>query len=254
MKTVKNYNIMLVEDEPLLSQSLAKHIENLDDSFHVVCQATDGRSALEALKDNDVQLVFTDIRMPVMDGLTLTKKMQEKYPQIITIILSGFADFHYAQDALRSGVFDYLLKPINDEALENVLGKVRRELQKQYTLESDITASGKNSQEIVDFVVSYIQEHYMEDIDFSAISSQLGFSSAYLTKLFNKHAGDTPLKRLTEIRISEAKRLLSETSLPIREVGEKVGYPDQFHFSKTFRKITGVNPTAYRKETASSDS
>ena len=76
----------------------------------------------------------------------------------------------------------------------------------------------------------------------------MGFTSAYLTKIFNRYKGDTPLKYLTDIRIHEARQLLTDTSLPIREVGERVGYPDQFHFSKTFRKLTGLNPTAYRKQ------
>lgn len=108
--------------------------------------------------------------------------------------------------------------------------------------------AGKDSQEIVDYVVLYIRNHYMDDIDFSDISSRMGFSSAYLTKLFNKYVGNTPLKYLTDVRIHEAKHLLLNTTLPIREVGEKVGYPDQFHFSKTFRKLTGINPTAYRQK------
>ena len=99
----------------------------------------------------------------------------------------------------------------------------------------------------MDFVTLYIRSHYMDEVDFSELSSRLGFSSAYLTKLFNKYVGTTPLKYLTDIRIHEAKHLLLNTTLPIREVGEKVGYPDQFHFSKTFRKLTGMNPTAYRQ-------
>lgn len=164
------------------------------------------------------------------------------------MILSGYADFQYAQEALRQGVFDYLLKPVNRENLESTLGKASLTLQKYYELEEDTSMTGKDAQEIVDYVVLYIRNHYMDDIDFSDISSHMGFSSAYLTKLFNKYVGNTPLKYLTDVRIHEAKHLLLNTTLPIREVGEKVGYPDQFHFSKTFRKLTGINPTAYRQQ------
>lgn len=248
MKTVKHFNVMLVEDEPLLSQSLAKHIESLDDGYKVVCQAPDGQSALDLLEKQEIHLIMTDVQMPVMNGLVLAKHIHEKYPHIITIILTGFADFNYAQEALRQGVFDYLLKPVKDEALCAVLAKTRLQLQKDYTLEDEISSSGKNSRQIVDNIAEYVRNHYMENIDFSSLAGEMGFSSAYLTKLFNKYIGDTPLKYLTDIRMEEAKNLLANTSLPIREVGEKVGYPDQFHFSKTFRKATGKNPTAYRKE------
>lgn len=248
MKKIKHYNIMLVEDEELLRQSLARHIDQLGNGYKVVCQAMDGLEALEALKKEDIHLIITDIRMPVMDGLSLARSVHEQYPHILTVILSGYADFQYAQEALRQGVFDYLLKPVSRENLESTLGKASLALQKHYELEEDTSITGKDAQEIVDYVVLYIRNHYMDDIDFSDISSRMGFSSAYLTKLFNKYVGNTPLKYLTEVRIHEAKHLLLNTSLPIREVGEKVGYPDQFHFSKTFRKLTGINPTAYRQK------
>lgn len=248
MKRIKHYNIMLVEDEALLRQSLARHIDALGAGYKVVCQVADGQAALDALKQEDIHLIITDIRMPVMDGLALARNVHEQYPHILTIVLSGYADFQYAQEAIRQGVFDYLLKPVSQDKLENALGKASLQLQSHYELEEDTSMTGKDAQEIVDYVILYIRSHYMNEIDFTELSSRMGFSSAYLTKLFNKYVGNTPLKYLTDIRIHEAKHLLLNTSLPIREVGAKVGYPDQFHFSKTFRKLTGVNPTAYRQK------
>ena len=192
MKKIKHYNIMLVEDEFLLRQSLARHIEALDSGYKVVCQVPDGCAALEALKSEDIHLIITDIRMPVMDGLTLAKNVHERYPHILTIVLSGYADFEYAQEALRQGVFDYLLKPVSRENLENALSKASLLLEKHFQLEEDSSMTGKDSQEIVDYVVLYIRSHYMDDVDFSELSSRLGFSSAYLTKLFNKHHASHP--------------------------------------------------------------
>lgn len=247
MKKIKHYNIMLVEDEVLLRQSLARHIDALEMGYKVVCQVPDGQAALDVLASSDIHLIITDIRMPVMDGLVLARAVHDRYPHILTIVLSGYADFEYAQEALRQGVFDYLLKPVSRENLESALGKASLALEKYFQLEEDTSLTGKDSKEIVDYVLLYLRNHYMDEVDFSELSSRLGFSSAYLTKLFNKYVGHTPLKYLTDIRIHEAKHLLLNTTLPIREVGEKVGYPDQFHFSKTFRKLTGVNPTAYRQ-------
>ena len=96
--------------------------------------------------------------------------------------------------------------------------------------------------------IRYMEEHYMEEIDIGVLASELGFHSAYLTRLFGRYAGTSPLKYLTNIRIAEARRLLLDTSLPISAIGARVGYPDQFHFSKTFRKATGENPSAFRKK------
>lgn len=253
MKTIRHYNIMLVEDETLLRQSLARHIEALNMGYKITVQASDGDSALKILKNENIHLVITDIRMPVMDGLSLARCIHEQYPHILTIVLTGYANFEYAQEALRQGVFDYLLKPVTQEALETALAKSSIQLQQHYKLEDDSFLTGKDPRQCIDYIILYIREHYKDDIDFSLLSSKMGFSSAYLTKLFNKYVGETPLKYLTDIRIQAAKHLLSNTSLPIREVGEKVGYPDQFYFSKTFRKQTGMNPTAYRKEVLSAE-
>lgn len=248
MKKISHYNILLVEDEMLLRQSLARHIDTLDAGFKVACEASNGEEALLLLKKETIHLVMTDIRMPVMDGLALAKRIHQQFPHVFTVVLTGYADFEYAREALKQGVFDYLLKPVTPEDLESTLGRVRLQLQKYCELQEDHTLVGRDAEEIVEYTVLYMREHYMDEIDIGAYSASMGFTSAYLTKIFNKYKGDTPLKFLTDLRIQEAKQLLTNTSLPVREVGDRVGYPDQFHFSKTFRKLTGMNPTAYRKQ------
>ncbi|MCR5715895.1 MAG: response regulator [Lachnospiraceae bacterium] len=245
---INHINILLVDDEYLLRQSLLHYIERMDDLFVVAAQASNGEQALEILKTETIHVVIADIRMPVMDGLELAKKVHEYYPDIIVVLLTGYADFKYAQEALRIKVFDYLLKPISEEDLSSEMIRIRAHLEKTYELPEDSVVSTRDVHANVDYAVTYMQDHYTEQLDIGSLAASMGFTSAYLTKIFNKYVGETPLKFLTNLRIREAKRLLIETSLPIREIGEKVGYPDQFHFSKTFRKLTGVNPSAYRTE------
>ena len=163
-------------------------------AIKLVCQVPDGQAALDALASSDIHLIITDIRMPVMDGLVLARAVHDRYPHILTIVLSGYADFEYAQEALRQGVFDYLLKPVSRENLESALGKASLALEKYFQLEEDTSLTGKDSKEIVDYVLLYLRNHYMDEVDFSELSSRLGFSSAYLTKLFNKYVGPYPLK------------------------------------------------------------
>lgn len=248
MIQISHFNILLVDDEYLLRQSLYNYIVKQDDVFEVTAQASDGAQALEILEKETIHVVIADIRMPVMDGLELAKKIHERYPDIIVVLLTGYADFKYAQEALRLKVFDYLLKPISEEDLATELMRIRTHLQQTYELPEDAAISARDAQANVDYAVTFMQEHYTDQIDIGTLASTMGFTSAYLTKLFNRYIGETPLKFLTNLRIREAKRLLTETDLPIREIGEKVGYPDQFHFSKTFRKLTGMNPSGYRTE------
>ena len=248
MKKLSHYHVLIVDDEHYPRQALRRYFEKADSEFRVTAEASDGLEALDILQKTDIEVVITDIRMPAMDGLELVKTARERYPNLLIVILTGYADFEYAQTAIRYGAFDYLLKPVLDEDLDNTLSRLRPALSQLYEIPEDDQVLREGAKESVERAIRYLNEHYMEDIDIGSLAENLGFQSAYLSRLFGRYAGETPLKYLTGIRIREAKRLLSETSLSIGAVGEAVGYPDQFHFSKTFRKVTGTNPTAYRRE------
>lgn len=246
MNKADHFSVLLVEDEYYLRQALKHDIEAIGDPFVVAGEATNGAEALEILKKEQVHVVITDIQMPVIDGLTLSKQIHLLYPEIVTVIITGYADFEYAREALRQQVFDYITKPVSENDMANILSKIQLKLSLMYELPEDHSTSSNDTQHLTDQVISYIQDHYMEDIDFGSFAESMGFSAAYLTKIFKKHTGTTPVKMLTEVRIHKAKQLLTTTTMTIQEIGDAVGYPDQFHFSKTFRKIVDSNPTAYR--------
>lgn len=246
MKEKEYYNILLVEDEHYLRQSIVRAIDGLDDIYKVTAQASNGNEAIECLEKEDIQIVITDIQMPVMNGLELAKHINNQYPDTLTIILTGYADFEFAQEALRQHAFEYLLKPLDPDILHKTLNKAGIKLGKiDTTVQNDF--GGYDAREQVDYVVNYIQEHYMDPVDIGELSDELGFTSAYLSKIFKRYTGTTPIKMLTNIRIHNAKKLLSHSNLSIQEIGKQVGYPDQFHFSKTFRKVVGMNPSAFRE-------
>ena len=134
MIRIDHFNVLLADDEYMLRQSLSRRISEADDSFRIAVECGEGRSAFEALKDGNIHVVFTDIRMPEIDGLELAKMIHENYPEILTVILTGYADFKYAQEAIRQEVFDYLLKPVSDEDLGAVLGKLSIKLRQKYEL------------------------------------------------------------------------------------------------------------------------
>lgn len=123
------YHTMIVDDEPLMRTYLSKSIPLFSDLFDVSAVAKDGLDAIELLKTVPVDLVITDIKMPEVDGLTLAKYIHENYPSIPVIIISGFSDFEYAQKAIRYNVKDYLLKPLVDQTLIDLLGNVAARLQ-----------------------------------------------------------------------------------------------------------------------------
>ncbi len=242
-----HYNVLIADDEYMLRQSLSRKISETDPSFVIVSECSEGKSALKELGNKEIHVVFTDIRMPEMDGLKLAKIIHENYPDIITVILTGYADFDYARESIRQGVFDYLLKPVSEENLSDVLEKISLKLSHIYDLPGNDEGNASDADMIIRSVEKYFKEHFREEIDLGELASSFGFSSAYLSRIFTKKKGGSPVRFLTEIRINEAKRLLATTNETIARVGELSGYPDQFYFSRIFRKETGENPTSYRK-------
>lgn len=120
--------VMVVEDEPPIAQSIQKLTEEYSGQVQVVHIAINGKRALEYLEAHPVDLVFTDIKMPIMTGLELSRRISEAYPDIITVIVSGFQDFEFARTAIRYGVNNYLLKPVSRDAIHEVLDNVAEEL------------------------------------------------------------------------------------------------------------------------------
>ena len=117
------YNVMLVDDEPLISEGLKDFLHWEDYGFSVLGCAYNGNAVLEKLASEICHLVITDVRMPVMDGISLTKRIKADYPHIQVIILSGYRDFEYAQKAMEYGACGYLLKPVQKNELIELLNK-----------------------------------------------------------------------------------------------------------------------------------
>ncbi len=112
---------MVVEDEKLTRRYLMSLIPKTNHAFQVTTFGENGEDALRQMEKTPVDLVITDIRMPLMDGMELCEQIRRKYPQVMLVLLSGFGEFEYARKAIQSGVMAYLLKPIMEKDLEEVL-------------------------------------------------------------------------------------------------------------------------------------
>lgn len=122
------YTVVVVEDEPKISRNIIKKIEQSDPMFQVIGSAQNGIEALSMIHSLQPDVIFTDIRMPQMDGLELIKQVKNQYTDKQIIILSGYNEFEYAQQAIKLGVTDYLLKPVEVKSLIEVLGAIKSSL------------------------------------------------------------------------------------------------------------------------------
>ncbi len=122
------YKVFLVEDEIVTRQGIRDNVDWQGSGFEFCGDASDGELALPAIQATRPDLIITDIKMPFMDGLELCAIARERWPSIKTIILSGHDEFEYAQQAIRLGVTEYLLKPVSSQDLQRALGKIAGEL------------------------------------------------------------------------------------------------------------------------------
>lgn len=118
------YRILVVDDEPMICKGLSKTIEKAQHIPTVVQTAEDGLQALDMIKTIKPHFVFTDIRMPKMDGLELCKQISERYPAIQLVVVSGYGEFEYAKKCISYGVSSYILKPITKQNVHEALQKL----------------------------------------------------------------------------------------------------------------------------------
>lgn len=128
MHNANIYKVLVVEDEPKIQRNVIQKIERVSSSFKVVGKAANGEEAFILVDSLKPDLLITDIRMPKVDGLELIEKVKKDNPELHVIILSGYDEFQYAQRAIKLGVTDYLLKPVEESELEEILNEVKGQL------------------------------------------------------------------------------------------------------------------------------
>ncbi|UVI29727.1 response regulator transcription factor [Paenibacillus spongiae] len=118
------FTIITVDDEKMIKRSLRVMIEAANPDFQIAGEAKNGQEALELIHADPPHLLITDICMPVMDGLELIAEVKRAYSDMEIIVISGYSEFNYAQQAIRYNVTDYLLKPIHPDEFKQLLQRI----------------------------------------------------------------------------------------------------------------------------------
>lgn len=121
--------LLIVEDEKMIRQGIKTMVQRSGVPVEVIMECNNGETALEVIKEHKIDVMFTDIRMPKMDGIELVKQMQNCEHVPLTVAISGYDDFSYAVEMLRNGVREYILKPIEREKIVSILQKLNDELE-----------------------------------------------------------------------------------------------------------------------------
>ncbi len=252
------YKVVIVDDEPIIARGLARAIPWGKYNCHVAGTAFSGREGLELIRNQQPDILISDIKMPGMDGLTMIASIKSQYPNIQICILTGYRDFDYAQRAICLGVTRFLLKPSKMDELLDTLEVMITNLSGSKAKESGESGKkedneGKAHPEenisgsfIVKNALKYMNKNYQQKIMLSEVAEQIYVSQWHLSKLLRKYTGQNFSEILNKIRIEKAKQMLDNPALRIGEIAEEVGFSDVAHFSRVFKKIVGISANEYR--------
>lgn len=256
--------LLIADDELLIRQGL----QSLDWASLGISEVYTVRNGLEArdlLLSVNIDLLITDIKMPGMTGLELAAMIQEKSLDTAVVLLTGFSEFEYARAAMRSGVYEYLLKPLRRKEILQTMSKViRTQEQRRYqdrivrhqeeqsgTDEYDMMNQVKNRfPQISPVMGEMLQEmlkNYNQPLSIGEIADRFHFSRNYLSKLFRKETGYSYTDLLTAIRLTKAAQQLLEGKR-VSTVSEQTGFHDQRYFSQVFKKVFNCMPKEFSKQ------
>ncbi len=264
------FKVMIIDDEETIRQGLRSVIDWEEHNCAIIGEAEDGDEGVKLINELRPDIVFTDVRMPGLNGLEMISQVKELHHQCIIIILTGFREFEYAQQAIKLGAFRLILKPTNTDELLQTIDDAVAEIKKQASTQNELvnlraklkelygisqsarevpansTEAAANSKYLVAKAIEILKSNYYKELDLKAVSDQLFISTWHLSKLLKKETGSNFIDILNEIRIEESKKLLLTPQLKIYEIAEKVGYVDVPYFTKLFKKHTGQTPMEYK--------
>ena len=262
--------IVIADDEEFIRRGyLSLKWEEL--GIEVAGAAKNGIEVLELLQEQPVDILLTDIRMPGMTGIELSKKALKLQPELIIILLTGYGEFSYAQEAVRLGIFDYILKPSTPKEIFACINRAKEQIKKKegqqkemeliqrelsnfaaleqanQVLSTKPEVAPEEEEMLIQMIIRYLGEHYAENVTLASLAEVTHFHTWYLSRYIKQKTGQNFLSILTGIRISHAAKLLLETDLKNYEVAERVGIADERYFGQVFKKTYGVTPSQYRK-------
>ena len=228
--------VMIVDDEAIIREGLNYLLKDILKGYDVIGTAEHGAEALKLLKRELPQVLITDIRMPVMDGIQLCKEVRNSYPQLPIIIISGHEEFQYAKQALQLGVSDYLLKPVDRVELAVALEK--------------LMPKEEGNQHIIARMQQYIVNNLNADLSLQALSEKFHLHPTYISQLYKKETNTNLNDYITEQRMQRAMQLLKGSNLKIYDIGKFVGYMSSTHFTTVFKQYTNCTPKEYRMKSS----
>ena len=248
------YKLLLVEDNKQLLMLMRRLLKQ---DYHVFV-ASNGREALDIIGQQELDLIVSDVMMPVMDGNELTRsiKESEEYGHLPIILLTAKTQEEDREESLVIGADDYITKPfkIGDLKLRiNNIIENRKRIQREFSQQTIEETKNKTAEtdtpdnEFLKAAINCVYSHMADsDYDRDAFATDMGMSQSSLYNKLRSITGMSVSDFIRDIRLKEAKRIIIETpGIRVGELAYKVGYKDPKYFATSFKKHYGMRPTEF---------
>ncbi len=247
----RKYRVMIIDDEESARRLMRAAIKWDAMDMEVVGEAASGIEAINIIDELRPDIAFVDISMPFMDGIEFTETATERYPNLVIIIMTAIDKFEYARKCVSLPVFDYMLKPMVREEIEQVLVKVKKKLDAEpdywenIKKEADIVPESVYASTDTEQIIKYLEENFTDSkLNLASLAQHFGFSASYLSRKFKADTGKKFIEYLTDLRMKKAVKI-AESGIKMYQAASEVGIPDPNYFSRCFKKYTGVSYSDY---------
>ena len=236
--------LLIADDEDAIRNGIAKYIQLHTDRFDKIYLAKNGQETLDLIFRVRPDIMLLDVQMPIKNGIEVMQEASRADVMPATMILSGYDEFKYAQQALRFGAREYLLKPSRSSDILRKINEMADDIFGVPESSVHLDEQGKNN--FVELAKEYIEEHYYEDLSLLEVAEKIGITSSYLSMLFSQKAGETFIDYLNKVRMEHACTYLRQNFFKTYEIAYKVGFHDEKYFSRVFRRVVGMTPSEYK--------
>lgn len=236
------YSLIIVDDEKKILDGMVHLFPWNDIGFEVEASFTDAQKALEYLEKHEVNVVLSDIEMPGISGLELSRKLgAQKKTKIV--LFSSYQKYEYFRSAIQLAVEDYILKPVSYSELLACFEKVKSKLDQENNVVQEI-GEGYYEQ-IIAKVTEYLEQNY-QNASLETAAEQVNLSPAYLSKIFKEKSGSNFSDILIGIRMKKAKEMLKDSRYKSYDIAYYLGYDNPKNFSRAFKNFYHMSPSEYR--------
>lgn len=252
--------VVVIEDEELLRKGLIYTFDWQKQGYMVIGEAQNGHEGKLLIEKLKPDVVITDIKMPLMDGLEMLQSLKEL--RFEAIVMTGYAEFEYAKKAIELGVSHFVLKPIDDVKLNEVLVKVSESIllqqevmhyKEHYHLTSEIDLfegkltmlSNISHDRMVKQALEYIHEHWNERISLDSLAAHVDMSTGYVSRTFKKVTTFNVGEYINRYRIQKAIELLMEDRYKLYEIAQMCGFKDYKYFHHVFTQYVKRSPKEF---------